>query len=134
MTALPIYKRPLFGIPLWRHLVVMVALFLALLAATAFAIVSSDAYVVAKGYALNNPEILSALGQPTVARLGAGRAGVSLSSEYSHMRFTLAVKGSKASGSVLFEVVRRGEGAPWVIETAQFYGPHGTSTLVTGAR
>jgi hypothetical protein len=133
MTALPIYKRPIFGIPLWRHLLVMVVIFVALIAVTVLAIVNSDAYLVAKEYAQGNPRVSSSLGSPTAARLGVGRMGFSLSSEYSHMRFPLAVTGSKSSGYVLFQLVRRGGDASWVIEEAQFHGPHGTTTLVAKA-
>jgi hypothetical protein len=91
---------------------------LAIAAATYLTIVNSDAYRVARSFAVQHPKTIAALGAEASTSLAFGRFGFKFSSSYSFMRFALSLEGSKGRGKAFFELSKRGE-EDWRIDEAE---------------
>lgn len=133
MALKPLFTRNFAGRPLWQHAAFAVAIFLLIAGACFSVILNSDAYEIAKNFAVSHPKVIDALGGQTSARIGFGRLGFKLSEPYSSMRFPLAVSGQVANGAIAFEMTKREDGK-WIVEKATFDSPRGQTVLVDAAR
>jgi hypothetical protein len=115
------WHRKVADVPWWAHIGIGATILTVICLVTAGVIVQSDAYAVAKPYALNNPAVIEVTGLPASARLGLGAMSFQYSDTYSSIRIPMAVSGPRGTASVNFHVVRRGGNNPWVIEQASFY-------------
>jgi len=133
MVLKPLFTKQFAGRPLWQHVAIAVAIFLLIAGACFVVLLNSDAYEVAKRFAVRHPKVIDALGNQTFARIGFGGMSFKLSEAYSSMRFPLAVSGQMANGVIVFEMTKRQDGK-WVVEKALFDSPRGQTDLVDTAR
>lgn len=129
-----LFTKRVAGLPLWQHAGLVVGLFVAIFCSTWLAIKRSDAYVVAREYALNNSVVIDTVGERPVVRLALGRLNVRYSDSFSSMRFPIRVEGPRGAGRIRFLAVRQGGDGSWVIKEAVLDGPTGEIVLSESRR
>ena len=103
-----------------HHVAIGLALIVSITLVAALIIVNSEAYVVAKRFALGNAVVKANVGEPIKARLGLGSLGYRFSGPFSETHFLLVIKGPSGNGNIRFKMTKRDEIGPWDIDDATF--------------